>query len=59
MPAKITWEWLAPRLHAVNVTWLERESGLKPKRLNDVKRGKSTLTAAELERIRLALKILG
>ena len=59
MPSKITWEWLESRLNAVNVTWLERESGLKPKRLNDVKRGKSTLTAAELERIRRALKIFG
>ncbi len=44
-------------LPAVNVTWLESESGLKPKRINDVKRGKSTLTEDELERIRRALKI--
>lgn len=57
MPRKITWDWLAARLHAVNVTWLERECGLKPKRINDVKRGKSTLTEEELERVRTALKI--
>jgi hypothetical protein len=57
MPAKITWEWLESRLDAVNVTWLERESGLKPKRLNDVKRGKSRLTPDELERVRVALNI--
>jgi hypothetical protein len=57
MPSKITWEWLESRLDAVNVTWLERESGLKPKRLNDVKRGKSRLTPDELERVRVALRI--
>lgn len=58
MPRKITWEWLAPRLEALNANWVEKESGLKPKRLNDVKRGKSTLTPEELERIRLALQWL-
>jgi len=55
MPEKITWEWLDARLSAINATWLEKESGLKPKRLNDVRRGKSTLTADEFERIRGAL----
>jgi hypothetical protein len=57
MPIKITWGWLESRLDAVNVTWLERESGLKPKRLNDVKRGKSRLTPDELERVRVTLRI--
>ena len=58
MPKEIKWEWLEPRLKAINVTWLEQESGLKPKRLNDVKRGKSTLTERELARIRIALNFL-
>lgn len=58
MPRTVTWEWLEPRLEAINANWLERESGLRPKRLNDVKRGKSTLTAEELERISLALQWL-
>lgn len=55
MAKKITWEWLEPRLEAVNVTWLERESGLRPKRINDVRRGKSTLTLEELLRIQKSL----
>ncbi len=57
MPRKITWEWLESRLDAVNVAWLERESGLTPKRLNDVKRGKSTLAPGELARIKKSLSI--
>jgi hypothetical protein len=58
MSKKITWEWLEPRLDAVNVTWLEIGSGLRPKRLNDVKRGKSKLSEDELERIRITLTFL-
>lgn len=57
MPKKITWEWLRDRLGALNVTWLEREAGLKSKRITDVKRGKSTLTEDELERVRNALNL--
>ena len=56
MAKKITWEWLESRLEAVNVTWLERQSGLRPKRINDVRRGKSTLTKAELFCIQQTLK---
>lgn len=52
---KLTWKWLAPRLEALNVHWLEKTAGLRDKRLNDVKRGKSTLSEEELERIRKAL----
>ncbi len=55
---KVTWNWLAPRLEALNVRWLEKAAGLRDKRLNDVKRGKSTLTEEELERIGKALKHL-
>lgn len=55
---KVTWNWLAPRLEALNVRWLEKAAGLRDKRLNDVKRGKSTLSEEELERIRKALKHL-
>tara|TARA_R110002111_G_scaffold24144_2_gene53855 strand:+ start:124 stop:309 length:186 start_codon:yes stop_codon:yes gene_type:complete len=52
---KVTWNWLAPRLEALNCRWLEKQSGLRDKRLNDVKRGKSTLSEEELERIGKAL----
>jgi len=55
---KITWEWLASRLEAINARWLEQAAGLKDKRLNDVKRGKSTLSEEELKRIGKALKHL-
>jgi hypothetical protein len=55
---KVTWQWLSPRLEALNVRWLEKAAGLRDKRLNDVKRGKSTLTEEELERITKALKHL-
>ncbi len=55
---KITWNWLAPRLEALNVSWLEKAAGLRDKRLNDVKRGKSTLTEEELARIAKALRFL-
>ena len=56
MNEKVTWSWLSTRLEALNVRWLEKAAGLKDKRLNDVKRGKSTLTEEELERIGKALK---
>jgi hypothetical protein len=46
---------LEPKLSALNCRWLEGASGLKDKRLNDVKRGKSTLTEEELARIAKAL----
>ena len=58
MKSKISWEWLEKRLDALNVSWLERESGLRPKRFHDVKRGKSSLTLEELERVRVALKFI-
>ena len=56
MNEKVTWNWLSTRLEALNVRWLEKAAGLRDKRLNDVKRGKSTLTEEELERIGKALK---
>ena len=55
---KVTWKWLEPRLECLNVRWLERAAGLRDKRLNDVKRGKSTLSPEELERIGKALDYL-
>ena len=55
---KVTWNWLAPRLEALNCRWLEKQAGLRDKRLNDVKRGKSTLSEVELERIGEALDYL-
>jgi len=45
-------------MEALNCRWLEKQSGLKDKRLNDVKRGKSTLSEEELERIGEALDYL-
>ena len=55
---KVTWNWLALRLEALNVRWLEKAAGLRDKRLNDVKRGKSTLSEEELDRIGKALEFL-
>lgn len=45
---KITWPWLESRLEAVNARWLEVECGFYRGKLNDVKRGKVSLTDAEL-----------
>jgi hypothetical protein len=58
MMQKVTWKWLEPRLEALNCRWLERQAGLKDKRLNDAKRGKSTLRDEELGRIDRALDFL-
>jgi hypothetical protein len=55
MPEKITWEWLADRLDGLNAAWIEREANLRVGRLRDVKRGKSSLSEAELVAIREAL----
>jgi hypothetical protein len=55
MKNNITWEWLEPRLAGLNAKWLETEAGLYRGKLNDVKRGKATLSDEELERIRTVL----
>lgn len=55
MPEKMTWEWLAARLPALNANWLEGRAGLRRGRISDTKRGKSSLSPDELERIRVAI----
>ena len=55
MPKKITWEWLAARLDALDANWIEDRAGLRRGRISDTKRGKSSLGPDDLERIRLAL----
>jgi hypothetical protein len=52
---KLTWLHLSAVLPLINVSQLERNTGLRPRRIADVKAGKSTLTDAELERIRKEL----
>lgn len=51
----LTWNWLEPRLVALNAKWLETECGMYRGKLNDVKRGKTTLTDKELQAIEKAL----
>jgi len=58
MPKKITWNWLDSRLPALNAKWLEAKCGMYRGKLNDVKRGKTTLTDEELEKIGKAVKYL-
>ena len=53
---KTNWKWIESNLKAVNVTWLEINSGLKPKRISDVKRGKSSLNDDELRRVTKTIK---
>lgn len=58
MPKKLTWKWLEPRLVALNAKWLESECGMYRGKLNDVKRGKTTLTETELQAVKDALRLL-
>lgn len=58
MPRKLTWNWLEPRLVALNAKWLESQAGLYRGKLNDVKRGKTTLTEKELQAVKEALRFL-
>lgn len=58
MPKKLTWNWLEPRLVALNAKWLEESAGLYRGKLNDVKRGKTTLTAEEFEAVCLWIDTL-
>lgn len=51
-----TWEWLESRLPALNATWLEAECGMYRGKLNDVKRGKTTLTETELQAVAVVLR---
>lgn len=55
MPKKLTWIWLESRLIALNAKWLEAECGMYRGKLNDAKRGKTTLTDKELKAIAEAL----
>jgi hypothetical protein len=55
MPNKLTWEWLEPRLEGLNAKWLESECDMYRGKLNDVKRGKTTLTETELQVVKKAL----
>jgi len=58
MLKKLTQEALLRSLPLLNARELERRTGLRDRRLADVKYGKSTLTADELGRIRVVLKSL-
>ncbi len=58
MPKKLTWGWLEPRLDAINAKWLEAQCAMYRGKLNDVKRGKTTLTENELQAIKKALRFL-
>lgn len=58
MPKKLTWNWLEPRLVALNAKWIEAECGMYRGKLNDVKRGKTTLTDEELKAVKEALRFL-
>jgi hypothetical protein len=55
MPKKITWDWLEPRLPALNAKWLESQCGMYRGKINDVKRGKVKLTETELQAVKKAL----
>ena len=58
MPKKLTWNWLESRLPALNAKWLEAKCGMYRGKLNDVKRGKTTLTDEELKAVKEALRFL-
>ena len=58
MPKKLTWNWLESRLPALNAKWLEAQCGMYRGKLNDVKRGKTTLTDEELQAVKKALQFL-
>ena len=58
MPNKLTWDWLESRLDALNAKWLEAQCGMYRGKLNDVKRGKTTLTEKELQAVKKALRFL-
>ena len=58
MPKKLTWNWLEPRLVALNAKWIEAECGMYRGKINDVKRGKTTLTDEELKAVKDALRLL-
>jgi len=52
MPKQLKWEHLKGMLPLLNAREMERQSGLRSRRIADVKDGKSTLTQEELEKIR-------
>ena len=58
MPKKITWNWLESRLDSLNAKWLEAQCGMYRGKLNDVKRGKTTLTDKELQSVKKSLRFL-
>ena len=58
MPKKITWNRLESRLPALNAKWLEAQCGMYRGKLNDVKRGKTTLTEEELQAVKKTLRFL-
>ena len=51
MTHKITWEQLEPLLSMLNASEIERKTGIRERKISDVKAGKSTLTIDELEAI--------
>ena len=55
---KLTQEALIKSLPLLNARELERQAGLRVRRIADVKIGKSSLTDEELEKIRSLLKSL-
>ena len=56
MPKKLTWEALKDMLPLLNARELERQTGLRSRRIADCKDGKSTLSEDELETIRKQLR---